>query len=338
MSVKRGAGELNRPASLSSRDRQIASFVLHRAEAPVAEIAQLVGCSEHSVRHSLDKLKQSRVLARQAYIDVYRIGLSYNTLFFSLMPHSKKESARLITYLKNSPRVSYFVALGGDFDFCIDICVRENLELLEFMQELSSSFGALFNTKAHQSMIALTDYPLDLCGGGRNGQKPLSLGLSTHQRVSIDKVDHRILSLLSNHPTLSHGEMARKLEIPSSTFQYRIQRLEKEGVVRGYRYFPDASMFGLQSFIHCVYLRGVSRKLQTLLIDFCEHTPCITYHLECAGSWDFEFGTSVYTAHEVISVINELQQKFEGAIAKVNTIPLFMSHKVSKYPFPLEWS
>ena len=62
------------------------------------------------------------------------------------------------------------------------------------------------------------------------------------------------------------------------------------------------------------------------------------FNLECAGDWDFEFGTSVYAAQEVISVVNELQDQFGGVISKVKTIPLFLYHKVSKYPFPVSWS
>jgi DNA-binding Lrp family transcriptional regulator len=313
-------------------------MVQHKADVSVAEVAKLTGYSQSIVRHTIDKLRERKILNRQVYMDVYRLGLSYSTLFFSLMPTSKKETNRLVHYLKNSPRVSYFVALGGDFDFCVDICVRETLELLDFMQELSGEFGALFNTKAHQALLSLTDYPVDVVGGGRKCKKTLGFGLSNQKRVVVDQIDHELLSLLSKNPEMESREVAKTLGISNSTLYYRVQRLEKTGVICGYRYLADVSAFGLQSFVHCVYLRGVSKKLRNLLIEFCENTPCITYHLECAGTWDFEFGSSVYTAHEVMSVVHEIQHRFDSAIAKVNTIPLFLYHKVSKYPFPREWS
>ena len=326
------------PPTFSSQERQIVSAVLHKADFSVAEVSKLTGCSQAVVRRTVEKLRDRKILVRQVYMDVYRLGLSYSTLFFSLMPTSKKETNRLVHYLKNSPRVSYFVALGGDFDFCVDICVREALELLDFMQELSGEFGALFNNKAHQSLLSLTDYPVDLCGGERNCKKTLGFGLSNQKRVHVDQMDHELLSLMSNHPEMETRELAKELGVSSSTLYYRVQRLEKSGVICGYRYLADSAAFGLQSFVHCVYLRGVSKKLRNLLIEFCEQTPCVTYHLECAGTWDFEFGTSVHTAHEVMSVVHAIQHQFGGAIAKVNTIPLFVYHKVSKYPFPRHWS
>jgi DNA-binding Lrp family transcriptional regulator len=205
------------------------------------------------------------------------------------------------------------------------------------MQELSAEFGALFNTKAHHSIISLVDYAIDMSGNARRTQKPMGFGLCHGQRVVIDQTDHELLSLMSNCPELENGELARQLGLSSSTLYYRIQKLEKAGVICGYRYFADVSAFGLQSFVHCVYLRGLSKKLRSLLIEFCEQTPCINYHLECAGSWDFEFGSCVYTAHEVMAVVHDIQHRFGSAIAKVNTIPLFLYHKVSKYPFPRTW-
>ncbi|MEY4669761.1 MAG: hypothetical protein RL518_2460 [Pseudomonadota bacterium] len=324
--------------NLGPKERRLASMVLHKADASVSDIAKLTGYSQSVVRHSLDKFREQKILKRQTYIDVYRLGLSYSTLYFSLVPTSKRETNRLIHHLKASPRVSYFVALGGDFDFCVDICVRENLELFDFMQELSGEFGALFNTKTLQPLLSLTDYPVALGEDGRKCQKNLSFGISHEKRVPVDQMDHELLSLLSNYPELESRELGKQLGISSSTLYYRVQRLEKAGVIRGYRYLVDTSAFGLQSFVHCVYLRGVSQKLRNLLIEFCQQTPCITYHLECAGSWDFEFGSSVHTALEVMAVVNDIQHRFSSAIAKINTIPLFLYHKGSKYPFPREWS
>ncbi len=322
---------------LNDNERKVVSFVQHRANASVKDLAKLTGCSDRVVRYSLANLIDRKVLTRQVYLDVYRLGLSYSTLFISLVPEHKKQAARLVQFLKASPRVSYFVALGGDFDFCVDVCVRETIELLDFMQELSGEFGALINKKSHTVMASLTDYPLDLQGGGRKGQKPLTCGLGSRKRFVIDQTDHGLLSHLSNSPELSLAELARKMGISKSTIEYRLQRLEKAGVVCGYRYLTNGEQLGLQSFIHCVYLRGVSGHLRSQLIQFCEKSPNIKYHLECAGDWDFEFGTSVYTAHEVISVVNELQDQFGNVISKVKTIPLFLHHKVSKYPFPVSW-
>lgn len=204
------------------------------------------------------------------------------------------------------------------------------------MQELSSEFGACFNRKTSSVMISIVDYPLDLSEGGRKGQKFFTCGLSK-DRVSIDTIDHQLLSIISREPTLSTREVSHQLGIPANTALYRIKQLEKKGVISGYRYMPAIDRLGLQSFVHCVSLCGMSKKLRQMLLDFFESCPSVTYALECTGNWDLEFGTSVYTAHEVIEITRNFQQKFGEAISSVKTIPMFLHRKVSKYPFPTNW-
>jgi DNA-binding Lrp family transcriptional regulator len=309
----------------------------HRADATVAQIASHTGYSEAKVRYTIDGLLARELIAKQAYIDVYLLGLSYQTVFFSLTPKAKGHSNRLASYLLKSPRVSYFVELGGEYDFCIDICVREMVELLDFMQDLSSEFGACFNSKTSSVMITMIDYPLDLCEGGRKGQKLFTCGLSKN-RVSIDKIDHQLLSVISQDPALTTREVANRLGIPVNTALYRVKQLEKKGVICGYRYMPAIHRLGLQSFVHCVSLCGMSKKLRQMLLEFFESCPSVTYVLECTGNWDLEFGTSVYTAQEVIDITRSFQEKFGEAISSVKTIPMFHHRKVSKYPFPTDWS
>jgi len=321
---------------ISQTERRVVSMLQHRADATVAQIARHTGYSQAKVRYTIESLLTRELITKQVYIDVYLLGLSYQTVFFSLMPKAKTHSSRLVSYLMKSPRVSYFVELGGEYDFCIDICVREMVELLDFMQELSSEFGACFNRKTSSVLISMVDYPLDLSEGGRKGQKAFTCGLSKH-RVSIDHVDHQLLSTISRDPTLMIREVAQRLGIPVNTASYRVKRLESKGLICGYRYMPATDRLGLQSFIHCVSLCGISEKLRQMLFEFFESCPSVTYVLECTGNWDLEFGTSVYAAHEVIDITRSFQEKFGEVISSVRTLPMFLHRKISKYPFPTDW-
>ena len=317
---------------LPHSDRRVLSMLQHRASASAAEISKLTGYSQAKVRYTIDSLLERKIIRKEVYIDVYLLGFSYQTVFFSLLPKAKAHRDKLISYLIKSPQVSYFVELGGEFDFCIDICVKEMMELVDFMRELSSEFGVLFNKKTSSVMVSMFDYPLDLGEGGRKGQPILSCGLS-RKRVEIDKLDHLILSTWSKDPTLSLRGLSQSTGVPANTVSYRVDRLEKTHVIRGYRYIPIAHRLGLQSFVHCVSLCGLSEKLRRHLLDFFAECPSVSYVLECSGNWDLEFGTSVYTAHEVIEIVRSFQEQFGEVISTVKTIPLFLYHKASKYPF-----
>ena len=51
----------------------------------------------------------------------------------------------------------------------------------------------------------------------------------------MDSLDRNIVSLLAEDSSASIGELAEKLEVPSSTLHQRIKKLESRGVITGYR-------------------------------------------------------------------------------------------------------
>ncbi|MEY4554406.1 MAG: hypothetical protein RL197_833 [Actinomycetota bacterium] len=51
----------------------------------------------------------------------------------------------------------------------------------------------------------------------------------------MDSLDRKIVSLLAVDSSASIGELAEKLDVPSSTLHQRIKKLETRGVITGYR-------------------------------------------------------------------------------------------------------
>ena len=322
--------------NLSANDRKLLSVCLHRANESVRELSLRSKVPEHSVRYSLGRLLNSKIIQRQVYLDVYPLGLSYYVLYFSLSSEMKRKTQRLLNHLIKSPRVAYLVELGGEYEYCMDVCVRHVGELADFLAELSREFGTVFDQKTFTSMISLTDMPLGFDLVNRNQQELFAAGVSK-RRVEIDQLDHRILSNRSSNPDHSNKELASALGISQTTLDYRLQRLEKERVIVGYRYSLDASQLGMQSFVHLIYLRGLSGALRDEFFAFCKECQSVYYFLEIAGSWDFEIGTSVQAAQEVIEILQNIRDTFGNSIAKISTIPMFAHRKVSKYPFPENW-
>nr|2PMH_A Chain A, 150aa long hypothetical transcriptional regulator [Sulfurisphaera tokodaii str. 7]2YX7_A Chain A, 150aa long hypothetical transcriptional regulator [Sulfurisphaera tokodaii] len=59
----------------------------------------------------------------------------------------------------------------------------------------------------------------------------------------MDEIDLRILKILQYNAKYSLDEIAREIRIPKSTLSYRIKKLEKDGVIKGYyAYINPASL------------------------------------------------------------------------------------------------
>ena len=67
---------------------------------------------------------------------------------------------------------------------------------------------------------------------------------STRQR-SLDAVNRRLLAELSAEPRLSMAALARKVGMSAPAVTERVQRLERDGIITGYRMIIDPAAIGL---------------------------------------------------------------------------------------------
>lgn len=67
----------------------------------------------------------------------------------------------------------------------------------------------------------------------------------------IDKIDHKILSIIQKDARVSNGEIAQQVEMATSAVFERIKKLEKKGIIQGYetRINPQALGLDLVAFI-----------------------------------------------------------------------------------------
>ncbi len=61
----------------------------------------------------------------------------------------------------------------------------------------------------------------------------------------LDRFDQRILAILSEDGRISIADLARRIGLSKTPTQARLRRLEKDGVIRGYRAMLDPIRLGL---------------------------------------------------------------------------------------------
>jgi Lrp/AsnC family leucine-responsive transcriptional regulator len=75
------------------------------------------------------------------------------------------------------------------------------------------------------------------------------------KEVKCDETDLKILRILQEDCRTPLEKMAADLGVSKSTVHYRIKRLEREGVIRGYFARVDAAKLGI-NFTGVVFMRG----------------------------------------------------------------------------------
>jgi DNA-binding Lrp family transcriptional regulator len=145
--------------------------------------------------------------------------------------------------------------------------------------------------------------------------------------------DLEILSALAEDGEANLQALARKLALPVTTLEYRLQRLKKAQVLRGTRYLVDVGRLGFQPYIHLLTLKGLSDEVHERLRQFCCKAPQIHYTVECLGNWDYEIGSVNRNGKEVIALQTSLEQLLGHELANIQSEPLLVTHKVVSCSF-----
>ncbi|MBS1784495.1 MAG: Lrp/AsnC family transcriptional regulator [Acidobacteria bacterium] len=113
-------------------------------------------------------------------------------------------------------------------------------------------------------------------------------------KQALDRTDRAILALLQKNARLSNKELAARVGLAPSSCLARVQRLTKEGVLRGFHAFvaPNALGIGLQALI-AVKLKQHSREKVRAFMRHLLALPEVVALYHVTGAMDFQVHVAV---------------------------------------------
>ncbi|MAE90236.1 Lrp/AsnC family transcriptional regulator [Salipiger bermudensis] len=106
--------------------------------------------------------------------------------------------------------------------------------------------------------------------------------------MDLDDIDRRILRVLQKQGRMSNAELSEQVHLSASACHRRVQRLESEGIIRGYVALLDARRMGMPTTVFVEIT--LSAQADEVLEAFEKAVSRIPDVLEChlmAGSADY---------------------------------------------------
>ena len=110
-------------------------------------------------------------------------------------------------------------------------------------------------------------------------------------RVKLDIKDKKILSIIDMNARASNTKIGNDVGLSRKSVEYRIKKLEKNGVIRGY--FPKINYLGLGYDIYRIYIRlaNIDPLIEKKIINFCQKSTNFYWLHPYRGKFDIGFGT-----------------------------------------------
>ena len=128
--------------------------------------------------------------------------------------------------------------------------------------------------------------------------------------LKLDKKDRQLLYLLDVNGRLAYSQLAKKTNTSKQLVKYRIERLEKEGFIKGYYAMIDTSRLGYTTFRLYLKFRNMTPIKKDEIISFLKAQKSIWAVVLIAGKWDVALGIAVKGIHEYYDVWENLLKNF----------------------------
>lgn len=149
------------------------------------------------------------------------------------------------------------------------------------------------------------------------------------KKIKLTKLDRRILYELDINARISLQQLGRKTGASRERVHYRINRLEREGVITGYRTIINSHRLGYESFRVYLKLRNVDMEKEQEIIAYLADSPVVGWLVSVAGGWDINMWVMVKEATHFTDFLRDLEKRYKHYLSKV-WVSVF--YRITQYP------
>lgn len=135
-------------------------------------------------------------------------------------------------------------------------------------------------------------------------------------QVKLDEYDRRILLELFMNSREATTQIAKKVKLSRENVNYRIKRLENQGIIREYNTYFNESLLGLKRFVFWMQLVNLKGETESEIMHFLRNHKGVTWLGPAAGKWSVIFDVVVTNNKKVSDIMKSFFSRYENNIGE----------------------
>lgn len=304
---------------LDSLDRRILFEMDKNSRLPFSVLAQRLRQGRDRVEYRYDRLAEERVIRKCiASVDVYKLGLILFKTYVRL-EYKKPRVSEFLNFLREHPRIYWVAQCDGGWDVIFAIFAESADDFYRIHSEILSVYNEIILNFAAYTLVEFKSL-----SRGHLYRAPWSQHRLGGMPIKnpIDQIDFQILKLLARDARLAVVDIAERVNATSAIVKYRIERLEKLGIITGYHLDLDLAKLKLQMFKSQLFIRNYDLKLREQFEEYCLSHPNIIFFIEQVGDCNIELELEVETYQDYAAIMEEVRIEYAKLIRNFNTVYL----------------
>src|SRR3989338_2357389 len=138
----------------------------------------------------------------------------------------------------------------------------------------------------------------------------------------MDITDKKILSILDENARLPSSLIAKKLKTSRQVVEYRIDKLQKEGIILNFTALIDPTKFYDNIWHIYLKLQNLTTQSEQQILDYLNKKKEVWWIAKCQGEWDLIFSVVGNDITEFDNVLTNFKSLFHKYINQQYTTSL----------------
>jgi Lrp/AsnC family leucine-responsive transcriptional regulator len=296
------------------------------------EIGNKVGLSKDSIIYRINQLKEKGVIKGfHTVFDVGKLGFTSFRVYLKLEKTNQEKEEEMINFLVNKKIVTWVVSISGEYDLGFWILSEKLDEMNRLWKELFHRYRD-FIEKSNLAIFTKISYFSRNYLSKNSTKKKEYIFVTEPNKVKLDKKDLGIINLLSGNSRVPILEISQKLKMTPKTAASRINQLEKDGVIVGYRTMFDLERLGYEYFKVHFNLHNLTGQKGKQFMGFLFSHPNVIYNNEVIGGDDVEIEIQTESLESLRKILNEIKNRFSDIIKNYKYLSFYKEHKYIFFP------
>lgn len=296
------------------------------------ELGKKLNLSKKGVDYKIKKLEEENIiLGYKAIIDSSKLGFYFFRILISFKNKDSENLEKFEKYLKSNNNFSYVFKSQGDFDYACALWCRSILEFKNLIDEIYFNFNKNIN-KIEEHLPTYVTHLQNRFLLKENQTKQISIGGEINE-IKLDNIEKNILKILGENAKTPIFLIANELGVDSKLISYRIKKLEKLGIILGYRAILNYKKLGYTYFKCILNFHNIDKKEFNLIKQHLIMDSSTIFINHGIGFGTFDISAVYLTIEEFYSFIENLKNRFPSKLESYQILLFGENVKYNYVPF-----
>tara|TARA_Y100000310_G_scaffold269652_1_gene282978 strand:- start:4417 stop:5343 length:927 start_codon:yes stop_codon:yes gene_type:complete len=284
---------------------------------PANQIAKKTRLSTEGVIKIIKRLESKGIISKfNTKINYSRMGYRLFPVKIKLLRLNNKIIKDIKKLISKHETCAWHMFCEGEYDLLLSFKImneKDKLDMDKFLWEISD------NILEKELSIALHAFEINKSFLPQEKEKTFPIFDHNLEKAELSNEEIKLIKSLRNNSRETVLNISNKINLSPRVVASKIKKLEKSGVISGFKTKINLATLNYQS---CIALINFSKYTNQELMKFtayCQHRKGINYFVRQIGKYDVALTIDIENTNEFYKLIEEIREQF-SFIKKITTL------------------